>query len=42
MNNLRRKLSFRTPLDEVVSKKSIATLRKQVMSLKDELSEQDK
>jgi hypothetical protein len=30
VNNLRRKLTHRTPLDEVVSKKNIATLRKQV------------
>lgn len=30
INNLRRKLTHRTPLDEVVSKKNIATLRKQV------------
>jgi hypothetical protein len=34
---LKRRLLHRAPLDEVVSKKNIATLRKQVSSLHDEL-----
>lgn len=37
INTLRRKLTHRTPLDEVVSKKNISTLRKQVTSLTEEL-----
>ena len=34
---MKRKLQHRAPLDEVVSKKNIATLKKQVIQLHDEL-----
>ena len=37
INALKRKLTHRTPLDEVVSKKNISTLRKQVTTLTEEL-----
>ena len=39
LNNLRRKLTHRTPLDEVVSKKNMACLKKQVMQLTEELDQ---
>jgi len=37
INSLKRKLTHRTPLDEVISKKNISSLRKQVMELTEEL-----